>query len=95
MDTWTELYIVLGKIFVVVLVGVIVGLIMYGIGKWLDKSDEEPKQTKPIDGTNWLNFNTYDSEGRIKQKGDELRKITNKNRRLRGYEINRNCKENR
>jgi hypothetical protein len=78
MDTWTELYIVLGKIFVVVLVGIIVAIVLYLLGRWLDKSGEADKQTKPIDGTNWLDFNTYDSEGRIKQKGDELRKITNK-----------------
>lgn len=76
MDTLTEFYIVLGKIFVVVLVGIFVAIVLYMLGRWLDKSDEEPKQTKPIDGISWLDFNTYDSEGRIKQKGDGLRGLS-------------------
>lgn len=67
MDTLTQLYIVLGKIFVVVLVGIIVGLILFGIGKWLDKSGEVDKQTKPVDGTNWL---SYDNSARAKRLGD-------------------------
>ena len=88
MQAWIEFYIVLGKIFFVILVAILVAIILCLLGKWLDRSNEDTKKNnKPIDGTNWLSFGGYDSSGQIKPLGDELRGL-NKN-----YENRRSKKQ--
>lgn len=64
-----------------------IGIIIIALYIWAEtyscikanrQAQKKAAASEPIDGTNWL---IYDCEGRIKQYGDELMKLTGGERR--------------
>jgi hypothetical protein len=66
MQTWIEFFIILGKIFFSILVGILVAIVLLPIKQRLDKSSEvdEPEPTKATP-----TVYTYDRKGRLIERG--------------------------
>lgn len=62
MQAWTEFFIVLGKIFFIILAIILTAIMLHCVNKWMDKSGEvdEPEPVKAR-----TEVYTYDRKGRI------------------------------
>lgn len=57
MNAWIEFFIILGKIFFILIVIILTAIMLHCVNKWMDKP--EPKQIQP------KVYGIYDSKGRL------------------------------